>query len=67
MEQLKDVQIRLQAFERLNVATPLLEECEDENWDGNPNTRIVTEYHFYINDDKVHDNLFLQHYFGLHK
>ncbi len=36
------------------------------DWDGNPNTRIVNEYHLYINDDKVHDNLFLQQCFGLH-
>jgi hypothetical protein len=26
----------------------------------------VTKYHLYINDDKIHDNLFLQHCFGLH-
>jgi hypothetical protein len=29
--------------------------------------QIVTVYHFYISDDKVHDNLLLQHCFGLHK
>jgi len=32
----------------------------------NTNTRIVTEYHLYISDDKIHENLFLQHFFGLH-
>ncbi len=35
--------------------------------DGNPNSKIVIEYHFYISDDKQHDNLFMQHCFGLHK
>jgi hypothetical protein len=24
------------------------------------------DYHFYISDDKMHDNLFLQHCFGIH-
>jgi hypothetical protein len=37
------------------------------DWDGNPNSEIVTKYHFYISDDKQHDNLFMQHCFGLHK
>jgi len=27
----------------------------------------MTKYHFYMCDDKVHDNLFLQYGFGLHK
>ena len=29
-------------------------------------TWILTEYHFYISDDTVHDSLFVQHCFGLH-
>jgi len=37
------------------------------DWDGNLESKIVIEYHFYFSDDKQHDNLFMQHCFGLHK
>ncbi len=37
------------------------------DWDENLNTKIVIKYHFYISDDKVHDNLSFQHYVGLHR
>ena len=37
-------------------------------WDGlDPQTRLLTEYHFYISDDKSHDNQFVQHCFSLHQ
>ena len=26
---------------------------------------VIKEYHFYVNDDREHDTLFVQHYFGL--
>jgi hypothetical protein len=29
-------------------------------------SRILIEFHFYISDDKTHDNLFVQHCFSLH-
>ena len=32
----------------------------------NEDTFILTEYHFYITDDKHHDSEFVQHCFGLH-
>jgi hypothetical protein len=32
----------------------------------NTNTRIVTKYHLYISDDKIHENLFLQHFLLLY-
>jgi hypothetical protein len=39
----------------------------DPNWkEVDASSRILTEYHFYINDDKSHDNLFVQHCFKLH-
>ncbi len=37
------------------------------HWDGNLDSRIVTEYHFYISDDKQLDNMFTQHCFNLHR
>jgi hypothetical protein len=37
------------------------------HWDGNLNSIIITEYHFYISDDKQHENMFIQHCFGLHR
>jgi hypothetical protein len=37
-------------------------------WDGvDPETMLLTEYHFYISDDKSHDNQFVQYCFSLHK
>ena len=37
------------------------------NWDSiNLASRILIEYHFYISDDKTHDNLFVQHCFSLY-
>lgn len=37
-------------------------------WDGlDPENKILTEYHFYISDDKSHDNNFVQYCFGLHR
>ena len=39
----------------------------DPSWDGiDPNTKLLTKYHFYISDDKTHDNAFVQHCFRLH-
>jgi hypothetical protein len=36
-------------------------------WDTiDSSTRVLTEYHFYISDDKTHDNMFVQHCFSLH-
>jgi hypothetical protein len=36
-------------------------------WDTTDlSSRVLTEYHFYISDDKMHDNLFVQHCFNLH-
>ena len=29
-------------------------------------SKLLTEYHFYVSDDKTHDNLFVQYCFGLH-
>ena len=26
---------------------------------------VIKEYHFYVNDDREHDTLFVEHYFGL--
>ena len=37
-------------------------------WDGvDSQTMLLTEYHFYISDDKSHDNQFVQHCFSLHQ
>ena len=37
-------------------------------WNGeDPQTRLLTEYHFYISDDKSHDNQFVQYCFSLHQ
>ena len=42
--------------------------CIHPHWDGvDPQTRLLTEYHFYISDDKSHDNQFVQHCFSLHQ
>ena len=39
-----------------------------QDWDGlDPKTRLLTEYHFYISDDKAHNNQFVQYYFSLHQ
>jgi hypothetical protein len=39
----------------------------DPQWDEtNMSSMIVIDYHFYMNDDKADDNLFIQHYFKLH-
>jgi hypothetical protein len=35
-----------------------------EHQDGNLDSRIVIEYHFYINDGKVHDNIFCNSVLG---
>ncbi len=29
-------------------------------------TKMIIEFHFYISDDRKHDNLFVQHCFGCH-
>ncbi len=29
-------------------------------------SKILTEYHFNVNDDETHDNMFVQHYFKFH-
>ena len=37
--------------------------------DGRDNTPqscdVIKEYHFYVSDDREHDTLFVQHFFGL--
>jgi hypothetical protein len=39
----------------------------DPHWDEvDVRAKILTEYHFYVSDDKIHDNLFVQYCFGLH-
>lgn len=39
----------------------------DSSWgEVDTSSRILTEYHFYVNDDETHDNLFVQHCFKLH-
>jgi hypothetical protein len=41
--------------------------CIDRNWDEiDASSRIMIEYHFYVNNDKTHGNLFVQHCFKLH-
>ena len=42
--------------------------CIHQEWDGlDPQTRLLTEYHFYISDEKSHNNQFVQHCFSLHQ
>ena len=34
--------------------------------DSTPQSRdVIKEYHFYVSDDREHETLFVQHYFGL--
>ena len=34
--------------------------------DNTPQSRdVIKEYHFYVSDDREHDTLFVQHFFGL--
>jgi hypothetical protein len=40
--------------------------CIDPNWDEiDASSKILTKYHFYVGDNKTHDNMFVQHCFKL--